>query len=80
MAYQLVDHFTEDTQEAAVRKLNQSVGQWRAQIISVGLSPNEHLDSELLEETKKNRFGNVESRCYRGKVLISDEALAKIKH
>ena len=51
MNLQLVEYITEDTQEATVRKLNQCVGQWRALIISVGVSPNEHLDSELFEET-----------------------------
>jgi hypothetical protein len=78
MGYQLAEQFTEETHEIAVRKLHQSVGQWRARIISVGLSPDEHLDSELLEQTE-DRFGNVKSRCYRGQILISDEALAKIK-
>ena len=79
MKNQLVEQFREDTHEPMVRVLNQSLRQWRAQIASVGLSPNEHLDSECLEKTKEDRFGNIESRCYRGEAWFSDEALAKIK-
>jgi hypothetical protein len=79
MGYQLVEQLKADTYEAMVRAINRRLGQWRSQIISVGLSPHEHVKSELLEETKKDRFGNVESSCYRGQILLSDEALAKIK-
>jgi hypothetical protein len=79
MGYQIVEQLRADTYEAMVRAINQRLGQWRSQIISVGLPPHEHVKSELLEETKKDRFGNVESTRYQGHILLSDEAFAKIK-
>jgi hypothetical protein len=80
MGYQIVEQLRSDTYEAMVRAINQRLGQWRSQIISVGLPPHEHVKSELFEETKKDRFGNVESNRFRGHILLSDEALAKTKH
>jgi hypothetical protein len=79
MGYQLVEQLRRDTHEAMVRVINQRLGQWRSQIISAGLPPDKHVKSELLEESEEDSFGNVESRFYRGRILISEEALAKIK-
>jgi hypothetical protein len=79
MGYQIVERLRADTYEAMVRALNRRLGQWKLQIISVGLPPHEHVRSELLEDNKEGRFANFESVCYRGHIFVSDEALAKIR-
>jgi hypothetical protein len=62
MGYQLVEQLRRETHEAMVRVINQRLGRWRSQLISVGLRPDKHVKSELLEETEEDGFGNVESR------------------
>ena len=79
MKFHLLEPLREDTHEAMVRVIKQRLGQWMTQVRSVGLSPDEHIVSELFEETEEDSFGNVKSRFYRGHIFISEEALAKIK-
>jgi hypothetical protein len=75
MNFHIVDNIKEETLQAVERQIDQ----WRLQVRSLDLLLDEHFRPEVWEESREDGFGNVQSRCFRGEVFLSDEALAKIK-
>jgi hypothetical protein len=69
MKFHLVDDIREDTLEAVERRIDH----WRSLVISVGLSPDEHLRPKVIEEI------STTTHWFSAEIWISDEALAKIK-
>jgi hypothetical protein len=76
MKFQIVDTIREDTLQGVERRIDQ----WRVQLRSVGLPADEHLRPEVWEEINQDGAGNVQSHWFGGRVVLSKEALAKIKH
>jgi hypothetical protein len=75
MNFQIVDTIREDTLQSVERRIDQ----WRVQVRSLGLPPDEHLRPEFWEEINQDGAGNVQSHWFGGTVVLSDEALTKIK-
>ena len=75
MKFQIVDTVRADTLESVERRIDQ----WNVQVKSVGLSPDDHLRPEVWEEINQDGEGNVQSHWFGGRVVLSEEALAKIK-
>ena len=75
MKFQIVETIREDTMQSIERRIDQ----WRMQVKSAGLSADEHLRPEVWEEINQDSCGNVQSHWFGGRVVLSDEALAKIK-
>jgi hypothetical protein len=75
MNFQIADTIREDTLQC----VEQRIDQWRAQLRSAGLSADEHFRTEVWEQINQDGAGNVQSHWFGGRVVLSDEALEKIK-
>jgi hypothetical protein len=75
MTFQIVDTIREDTLQC----VEQRIDQWRVQLRSAGVSAEEHFRPEVWEEINQDGAGNVQSHWFGGRIVLSDEALAKIK-
>ena len=75
MKFQIVDTLQEDTLQCVERRIDQ----WREQLQSAGLSGDEHFRPEVWEQIEQDGAGKVHSHWFGGRVVLSEEALAKIK-
>jgi hypothetical protein len=75
MKFQIVETIREDTLQCVERRIDH----WRVQLRTAGLSADEHLRPEVWEQIDQDGSGNVQSHWFGGRVVLSDEALSRIR-